>query len=72
MRDCLKGFIEPTFAQACNKHRILQEDNDGAHGTKTINNPNAIAIWKQEHCINCLKWPPQSPDLSPIENVWRF
>ncbi|KFZ19923.1 hypothetical protein V502_03426, partial [Pseudogymnoascus sp. VKM F-4520 (FW-2644)] len=55
---------------ACIQSRKLAKDNDGAHGTKTKNNPNAR--WKQKSGIQFLLWPPQSPDLSPIENVWRI
>jgi transposase len=69
-RDILEGYIKKEFSKIHRKHYIIQEDNDGAHGTKTKNNPNAK--WKQNSGIRFLLWPPQSPDLSPIENVWRI
>jgi len=30
---------------------------------------NIVTQWKQEHNMECLNWPPQSPDLNPIENL---
>jgi hypothetical protein len=48
---------------------VLEEDGDSAHGP-TKNN-NIVRQWKLqnklEFYINCA----QSPDLSPIENVWQ-
>lgn len=71
LRDILKGWAEPTFSEFRNERRILQEDNDGAHGTKTHWNP--CAQLKKVKKIDLLHpWPPHSPDLSPIENCWRI
>ena len=43
---------------------LLQQDNARPHTSRQTTK------WLNDNGINILKWPPSSPDLSPIENLW--
>ena len=43
---------------------LFQQDNAPPHVSA------ATRAFLQAHRVEVLKWPPNSPDLSPIENVW--
>ena len=45
---------------------ILQQDNAPTYTSKIVKK------FITDSNIQCLVWPPQSPDLSPIENVWAW
>ena len=53
------------FMRACGQNAVFQQDGARCH--------TAVSTmrWLQSREVECLRaWPPNSPDLSPVEQVW--
>jgi DDE superfamily endonuclease/Transposase len=62
--ETLKEYLLPEIAVSTTPV-IFQQDNAAIHKTA------AVLSFLAENNIETLEWPPQSPDLSPIENIWN-
>ena len=64
--ELLEERFEPVAADIMGDFWILQHDGATCHTAK------AVTTLLDQMEIETLDWPPRSPDLSPIENVWAI
>ena len=48
------------------RHFWFQQDNDPKHTSKLVK------AWFEKKHVDLLSWPPNSPDISIIENLWDY
>lgn len=60
----LRNQLCPTFLALHHRPRVLFQDQDPKHSSKRCRD------LLEDHLIEWIDSPPQSPDLNPLENVW--
>lgn len=65
-KDILSENLKEEGERLIGRDFQFQDDNDPVHKAKIV------ATWIKRNKISKLEWPPESSDLSPIENLWHL
>lgn len=64
--ECLQEQL-PTIAEP---DLIFAQDNASTHSARIVQ--NWLRTWAIDNGLELVDWPPYSPDLNPIENIWKL
>jgi len=64
-KKCVEPFARDVIQRGILNSTIFQYDGDKSHGTSNVK------VYLERKGVEVLpEWPPRSPDLTPIENMW--
>jgi predicted oxidoreductase len=68
------GVTAKVYLEVLAEHlpTILEHNSIFMQDNAPIYKANKVTEWFQEMGIDVMAWPPYSPDLNPIENLWKM